>query len=87
MEAAGVAGGEGPAAEQKRKAWAKSRDSWQASDAERLSPEAPKMNPEREGGRSVCLSGAAPAPPAALKPRGQRPLGRLPRPLPCRRDP
>nr|XP_034989547.1 protein ITPRID2 isoform X1 [Zootoca vivipara]XP_034989557.1 protein ITPRID2 isoform X1 [Zootoca vivipara] len=33
---------------QRRKAWAKSRDSWQASEAERLSPEAAEPAPEQE---------------------------------------
>ncbi|XP_066473613.1 protein ITPRID2 isoform X2 [Tiliqua scincoides] len=38
--AAAAVSGEWQGAVEKRKAWAKSRDSWQASEAERLSPEA-----------------------------------------------
>ncbi|XP_026549895.1 sperm-specific antigen 2-like, partial [Notechis scutatus] len=43
-----AAGEEWQGVAQKRKAWAKSRDSWQASEAERLSPEPADLAAEEE---------------------------------------
>ncbi|XP_058045351.1 protein ITPRID2 isoform X1 [Ahaetulla prasina] len=45
---AAAAGEEWQGVAQKRKAWAKSRDSWQASEAERLSPEPADLAAEQE---------------------------------------
>lgn len=49
---------------EKRKAWAKSRDSWQASEAERLSPDTQeqeqKLPPATEGGMCPTISMTCP---------------------------